>query len=136
MKKFFLAASLLLLCANTASAQWVSGVPWSSKRGDPGGQPQLTMLENYINETCAPDDIHDVFGFISQGSQGGAVDINVFCRKGHGRFGKVRVSSIRWESNPETANLINQLRAFAFLGYYYGNQTSSIYLAGPATDNR
>jgi len=84
------------VCAILLAGSWASPAiaqpHWISFRFGGGfNDAQAAMLANWINDTCRPNEMGHIVGFSHQEAPGKPVNLQVYCRQGAAKLGKVKV---------------------------------------------
>ena len=88
-KRDLVSAMLLVgFCGSPAIAQphWIS-----FRFGGGFNDAQAATLASWINDTCRPDEMGNIVGFSHQEAPGKPVNLQVYCRQGAAKLGKVKV---------------------------------------------
>ena len=59
---------------------------------------QIANANTWINEACKPDELGNITGFSYKASLDSKLSLTVFCHRGSGKLGKVRINRVRFEN--------------------------------------
>ena len=90
---------LCLMWSSSAMALNIHRTDWISFSFVGGFQErQIANANNWINETCKPDELGNITGFSYKTSPDSKLSVTLFCHRGSGKLGKVRVVRVRFEN--------------------------------------
>jgi hypothetical protein len=88
-----------LMWSSTAMALNIHRTDWISFSFVGGfEEQQIANANKWINETCKPDELGNITGFSYKPSPDSKLSVTVFCHRGSGKLGTVRVTRVRFES--------------------------------------
>lgn len=90
---------LCLMWSSSAMAMNVHRTDWISFSFVGGFEERQTANANtWINDTCKPDELGNITGFSYKASADSKLSLTLFCHRGSGKLGKVRIGRVKFES--------------------------------------